>query len=220
MSKIKAVLFDYDGTLMDTNNIIVESWQHTFRQIEGKEHPVEEIYATFGEILHETMARFFPNENTERCVEIYRDFQVDCYEKMIEMFPGMAELVRRLKEKNFKTAIVTSRLPHTTMQGVNKYGLAPYFDTVVTCADTDKHKPDPEPALLAIQRLGIEPEEALMVGDTVYDIACGNRAGAKTVLVSWSAACNAEKSGEHSEDERPDFVAHSAEDILKAVEQA
>ncbi|WP_130861348.1 HAD-IA family hydrolase [Bacilliculturomica massiliensis] len=213
MKNIKAVLFDYDGTLMDTNNIIIESWQHTFRTVKGVEKPEAELYCTFGEILHDTMERFFPDEDVEKCVDIYRSYQVDCYEKLIELFPGMQETVRQLKKRGVKTAIVTSRLLRTTMQGVDKYGLADCFDTIVTCDDTEKHKPDPDPALLAIRRLGIQPEEALMVGDTVYDIVCGNRAGAKTALVSWSAACGEARAlcGE----EKPDFIIDRAEELLE-----
>lgn len=217
MSEIKAVMFDYDGTLMDTNHIIIESWQHTFREIKGTEHPVEELYATFGEILHDTMARFFPDEDVARCVEIYRDYQLNCYRELIEMFPGMAEVVKELKHQGYLTGIVTSRLPGTTYQGIEKYGLSPYFDVVVTCADTDKHKPDPAPALLAIERFGVGPEESLMVGDTTYDILCGKRAGAKTAMVSWSAACQAETVTGEAE---PDFIVKEAGDILRIVEES
>lgn len=214
MKKIKAVMFDYDGTLMDTNSIIIESWQHTFRTVVGREHPEEELYGTFGEILHDTMKRFFPHEDVERCVEIYRSYQVGRYQKMIQMFPGMENLVRELHSQGILTAVVTSRLLPTTMQGLEKYGMDDAFDAVVTCKDTEAHKPDPAPVLFCAEKLDIEPGEALMVGDTAYDIICGNRAGARTALVSWSAACV----GKQLEGEaKPDFTAKTAADILAFV---
>ncbi|HPR24421.1 MAG TPA: HAD hydrolase-like protein, partial [Bacillota bacterium] len=64
-SKFDTVIFDFDGTIMDTNNIIIDSWQHTFRTIEGRERPVEEIIGTFGEALGETMARLLPGHETQ-----------------------------------------------------------------------------------------------------------------------------------------------------------
>lgn len=215
MSKIKAVLFDYDGTLMDTNNIILESWQHTFRAIKGQEHPEKELYATFGEPLSYTMERFFPGEDVDRCVEIYRNYQLDHYQKLIEMFPGMVELVKDLKDRGYLTGVVTSRLPSTTFQGLDKYGLTPYFDAVVTCADTDKHKPDPEPALLCLEKLGVQPSEAVMIGDTTYDILCGKRAGVKSGLVGWSVAYTEELlQGET----KPDFIMNTAEELYRELE--
>ena len=219
MGKIKAVLFDYDGTLMDTNNIILESWQHTFRQIEGRERPEAEIYATFGEILHDTMKSFFPGRDTEECVRIYREYQEKCYKKLIEMFPGTKELVEELKKEGFLLALVTSRLPKSTAVGLEKYGLAELFDVVITCEDTDKHKPDPTPALLAIGRLGVSPDECLMVGDTVYDMQCGKRAGAQTVLVDWSFALSRERRKDLAGDARPDFIAGTAADILELAKR-
>lgn len=218
MGKIKAILFDYDGTLMDTNHIILESWQHTFRQIEGKEHSEDEIYATFGEILHDTMEKFFPDRDTEECIKIYRGYQEKCYKRMIEMFPGTKELIQALKERGFLLALVTSRLPETTMEGLEKWGLTDSFDAVVTCADTDKHKPDPMPALIAISRLGVKPEECLMVGDTVYDMQCGKRAGARTILVGWSFVLGEKRRGELAGDAKPDFIAEQASDILRLAE--
>lgn len=216
MKKVKAVMFDYDGTLMDTNEIIIESWNHTFRRMNKALRPVEELYATFGEPLYDTMKSFFPQEDTEACIHIYRSYQEDCYEKLILLFPGMEQLVRDLRQQGYLTAVVTSRLPATTMQGLEKYGLTDCFDAIVTCADTDKHKPDPEPVLVCARKLGIEASEAVMVGDTTFDLICGNRAGAKTVLVSWSAACGG---GEPQGEAKPDFVADSAEAILAYVKE-
>lgn len=215
MGQIKAVLFDYDGTLMDTNRIILESWQHTFRTVRGKEHPEEELYKTFGEPLHDTMEKFFHGEDVERCIDIYRDYQVSFYREKIEMFPGMEELVKELKRRGYLTAVVTSRLPETTRQGLEKYGLTPYFDVVITCADTTKHKPDPEPVFICTKKLEIAPCEALMVGDTTFDILCGKRAGTKTVLAGWSVAYTQEQ--RIDSETKPDHIIERAEDLLSLL---
>ena len=215
MGQIKAVLFDYDGTLMDTNDIILESWQHTFRRLTGEECPEEKLYPTFGEPLRDTMKAFFPEEDTDACVAIYREYQSDFYHKEIRMFPGMKELIFELKQKGYLTALVTSRAPGSTAEGLKKYGLTDAFDAVVTCGDTDKHKPDPEPIFICTRKLCIEPREAMMVGDTTFDILCGKRAGTKTVLAGWSVAYTEEQ--KIAEETKPDYIIQKAADLLQIL---
>ena len=193
MSKITTVLFDYDGTLMDTNDIIIQSWQHVFRTLTGAESDVKQILASFGEPLRETMRRFFPDSDLEACVELYRSYQVSFYQEKVRMFPGTEALIRNLKERGIKLAVVTSRLRPTTIEGLEKYGLSERFDCIVTADDTQKHKPDPEPVLIALQRLKRPPQEALMVGDSMFDMRCGQGAGVGTVLVNWAMAAQTQQ---------------------------
>jgi pyrophosphatase PpaX len=213
---INTVLFDFDGTVMDTNRVIINSWQHTFRTLTGEERPEAEIVATFGEILHDTVARFFPNVPVEEAVEVYRSYHRANFGPMISVFPGMKELIEELKSRGYTLAIVTSRLPATTAEGLEKYGLAGYFDLVVTCDDCKRFKPDPEPVLIALEKLGKKPEEALMVGDTRNDIQCARRAGVKPVLVGWAVAVpEAERVGVDA----PDYLIEKAEDLLDILDQ-
>lgn len=210
MKKITTVLFDYDGTLMDTNDIIVESWQHTFRTLTGKEGDVKEILKTFGEPLRDTIIQFFPKHDTEEAIEIYRSYQVSFYQKLIHMFPGMKELLHSLKERGYKVGLVTSRLRPTTMEGLEKYGISDRFDAIVTAEDTNRHKPDPEPALIALKRLKSRPEEALMVGDTRFDMGCGKNAGAHTVMVGWAMA-------PPSEEYPPQYRINHPEELFEVI---
>lgn len=215
MAKINTVLFDFDGTIMDTNHLILQSWQHTFRTIEGKERAESEILETFGEPLHVTMEKLLPQIPVEEGVEVYRGFHYDHFTDLIEIFPGILDLLEKLKERGYKTGIVTSRLRHTTELGLDKYDMAKYFDTVVTCDDTDKFKPDPEPVLLALERLNSKPEEAIMIGDSIFDILCARNAGTKTALVSWALAGGED---EKTDDSTPDYVLEKAEDLLGILE--
>jgi pyrophosphatase PpaX len=186
MARIKAVLYDYDGTIMDTNQIIIDSWQHVFKTVYGKERTVEEILATFGEPVEDTMRRLVPDLSVEEGLAIYRAYHYGRYEDSIGLFPGAREMMRDVKEAGYKTALVTSRQSNTAWRGIDTFALREYFDEVVTCNDTDKHKPDPEPALIACGKLGVRPEECAMIGDTKYDIGCANNAGAVSVLARWS----------------------------------
>ena len=211
MAKINTILFDFDGTIMDTYEVIISSWQHTFRTFEGKERPESEIIPTLGEPLELTVARLFPNFNLAEVLEVYRDYHIKNFKTNINLFPGMKGLLARLKEKGYKLGLVTSRLPVTTAQGLEKYELSEYFDAIVTVTDTKKHKPDPEPINLALEKLGSTPGESIMVGDTKPDILCAKNAGVKSVLVGWAIAFpKEERAGEYA----PDYVIESAEDLF------
>ncbi len=207
---IKTILFDFDGTVANTNRLIIDSWQHVFRTVHGKEADEADIKATFGEPLGISMVKNFPDMNPEDAIDMYRSHQKDIYEEMIEPFPGMAELLKGLKEKGYQVGIVTSRLRNSTMIGLRKFGLAETADCIVTCEDTDKHKPDPEPALIALEKLSAKAEETLMVGDSMFDIKCAHNAGIKAVMVGWAEAITeADLTGL----DRPEYCIEKAEDL-------
>ena len=208
------ILFDFDGTLANTNGLVIESWQHVYRVLTGSEAEEEALKATFGEPLAVSMAKYFPDTPVESAIAIYRGHQEDIYEKMIEPFPGMVELIKELKARGLKTAVTTSRMRNTTMIGLNKFGVAEYLDEIITCDDCGKHKPDPEPVLITLDRLGAKAEEALMVGDSMFDIKCAHNAGVKAVLVGWAeAVTKADLDGPDA----PEYFIEKAEDLLKLV---
>lgn len=208
------VLFDFDGTIMNTNDVILMSWQHTFRTLENREEDRDRLIQTFGEPLEDTMRKFFPHVPTDEAIEIYRSFHRDNFGELISLFPGMKELLEEVKRRGFKTGLVTSRLRHTTDQGLEKYGIDHCFDAIVTAEDTDRHKPDPEPVNTALEKLGSKAENAIMLGDTMFDIMCARNAGVKSVLVSWSVAVNAhEDLGETA----PDYIIHKPEELLELI---
>jgi pyrophosphatase PpaX len=214
MKPITTVLFDFDGTIMNTNDVIIQSWQHLFRTVEGKERPLEDIYQTMGEPLYVTMEKIIPQITVKEGVDIYRSFMIENFFNMIRPFPGMPELLEALKEKNYKTGLVTSRIGHTTRAGLDEFGLLPFFDCVVTCDDTDKHKPDPEPIFIAMERLGSTPEETIMVGDSRFDIDSARSAGVRSVLVAWQLAMSEE---EINGDNGPDHIIQRPEDLFQIL---
>lgn len=214
MNKINTILFDFDGTVMNTNELILCSWQHTFKTITGKEGDVEAINRTLGETLAKSMGEFFPEFPLEEGIEIYRGYQTGKFADAISPFPGMIELIKGLKAKGYKIAVVTSRLRPTTMEGLEKYGLDKMFDVIVTMEDCSKHKPDPEPALIALEKLGSKQEETMMIGDSKYDIGCANNAGVTSVLVGWAVSIyDKDKEGVF----KPDYTIEKAEEILEIL---
>lgn len=217
MKKIDTVLFDFDGTLMDTNDVIIKSWDHTFRSLGKKEKEPEELMKTFGEPLEITLARFFPDVAVEESIEIYRGYQRDNFLRLIDLFPGIMEMLQELKEKKYKMALVTSRLQATTIAGVEKFGLQEFFDVIITADDTAKHKPDPEPILITLDKLNSKPENAIMLGDTLFDIKCARNAKVESVLVSWSAALSG-MTKESMGTDAPDWIIDKPMELLDIIE--
>ena len=222
---INTVIFDFDGTIADTNQLIIDSWHAVYRAYTGKEGDVDYILSTFGEPLHPSMEKAFPDKDLEEAVSIYRNYQKKIFRDEIKAFPGMVELVRGLKEKNYKIGIVTSRLKASTLEGLDVFGIANIIDEIVTVEDTDKHKPHPEPARICLERLNSNPEEAVMIGDSPFDMGCGKNAGMKTIMVGWSVTANSNKESvalkDISEEEKmtflPDYVIATPEDFWNIV---
>ena len=209
---IKAVLIDFDGTLADTNGIVIQSFQHTYRTFQGREEEVAVIERSFGEPLRTTMARVFGADYEEEAVTVYRSFQLDRFESLIRPFPGMDGLIRRLKEEGYLIGMVTSRVRDSAIRGTRKFGLEECFDTVTTVDELTRHKPDPESIDVTLAKLGVPPEEAVMVGDTRFDVLCAKNAGCRSVLVDWSVMPPEERQRIGA-----DFLAKTPDEILKWI---
>lgn len=205
------VLFDFDGTVMDTNDIILQSWQHTFKTLTGKKGDENYILATYGEILEESMKRTFPEYNPKEALEIYRSYQYERFLDLISLFPNMEETLKEIKNRNYKTALVTSRMSRTTMAAVKFFKLERFFDEIVTKEDCNRFKPDPEPINIALRRLDSESSKALMVGDSLSDLGCAANAGVCFAMVAWSASVNPFKL---KGNETPDFIISEARELL------
>jgi pyrophosphatase PpaX len=220
MKTIDTILFDFDSTLVDTGELIVESWQHTFRTFEGKERPRAEILRTIGEPLSVTMAKTLPQVPLEESLVVYREYHKEHFTGEIMCFPGIPEMLARLKEERYSLALVTSRLRGTTMLGIEKYGLRDYFDAIITCDDTERHKPDPDPIFAALEIIKKKPEEAVMVGDTAFDIICAKNAGVKSVLATWGRADRGRLEGTDGNALIPDYVINKPEDLYGVLAEA
>lgn len=211
MARFRTVLFDLDGTLIDTNHLIVTSFQHVFREHLGLEVPAEQIYTHFGEPLRRTLAQYAPDRVDELC-DRYRTFNLAHHDQLIRQFPGMLEATSRLKRAGLKLAVVTSKYTRTAKRGLDVCRLTPFFDVVVGMDQTEKHKPDPEPCLEALRRLGEGAgPHVLMVGDSPFDIECGRNAGLRTAAVEWTV------NRQPLEASRPDYWVADPGDLVRLV---
>jgi len=211
LSHIKTVLFDFDGTLVDTNGLIVDSWRHTVMTMAGRDIGDDEIRTTLGELLIDSMRRILPEADAGEALEVYRVYQRELFLDRIRLFDGAEETLRALKEAGYKVALVTSRMKGSTEKGLAHFGLDGFFDAILTASDADKAKPDPEPLLMILETIASGPEEAIYIGDTVHDIEAGLAAGVFTILVDWSFALPPEERAGAPE---PDMVIKGLKDVL------
>lgn len=183
---IRCVLFDLDGTTIDTNELIILSVQHVMRQHCGKELSREEIIPQMGGPLVDQLRFFSGREDVRELADAYRTFNYAIHDEMVTLFPGVLATVRRLDEAGVKTGIVTNKMRASTARVLDLFGLAPHIRTVVTIEDVEHPKPHPEPIFKAMQELGVEPGETAMVGDSPFDLLAAKAAGVLAVAVDWS----------------------------------
>ena len=184
-----AVLFDFDGTLVDTTEMIHQSMRHATSSVLGREDiPRETLLANVGQPLPRQM-ELIDTENAESLLEAYRSHHERHHDALIREFPGVEESLGRLGSAGIKVAVVTSkRRPSVEMALEIFPGLRNVVDRFVTLEDTTNHKPHPEPLLRALQLLGgIPRERAAYVGDSPFDVQAAKAAGLTSVAVSWGA---------------------------------
>jgi pyrophosphatase PpaX len=181
----RAVLFDLDGTLIDSIPLILSSMKHAF---EG--HPnapgVAEWVALIGTPLDGMIRRWAGDEaDVLRVKERYKVHQWAHHDAMVRAFPGVPEMLDALAARGVRMAVVTSKLEPSARRSLDFLGLARHFECVVGLEATERHKPDPAPVRYALQGLGARPEEGAFVGDSPHDVLAGNAAGVATVAALW-----------------------------------
>lgn len=210
---IKAVLFDLDGTLINTNDLILKSFKHTFKTMLDLEPTEEEITMNYGRPLQEIFKSYDENR-IEEMINCYRKINLELHDDECKEFASVDLMLQTLKNKGIKIGVVTSKKSDMAERGAKLMGIFKYFDTFITPEVTIKHKPEGEPVLKACENLGVSPSEALMVGDSPYDILAGKNAGAKTCGVKYTALPI-----EKLQESKPDFYVDKPLEILELVEK-
>ena len=209
------ILFDLDGTLVDTTDLILQSFVHTFDvHTPGRAPSREALIATFGRSLPATLREMAREEGAvdpeawaTEMLATYRAFQRERHDAMIRPFDGVEDMLRALKADGHRLGVVTSKMEGFARRGLRVFGLEEYFEIGVFHDDTTTHKPDPAPLILAAARAGIAPSEVTYVGDSTHDIVAGRAAGMRTIAVLWGPFDRAVLEAEH-----PDHViAHPSE---------
>lgn len=185
---IRTILLDLDGTLIDSEELILSSYRHTLRAHRGKVPPDEEWLETMGIPLHTQLRAFASDEEEARAMmETYLSHNQRVHDRVICRFPSAHEMVEELLSAGFRLGIVTSKRRDNALKGLETCGYPlEWFGSLVTATDLEDHKPHPAPVLRALDELGEEePSRAIFVGDSIHDLRAGRAAGVRTAAALW-----------------------------------
>ena len=185
---LRAALFDFDGTLVDTTELIYQSMRHATGEVLGREIPRATLMANVGQPLPRQM-ELIDAERAEALLESYRIHNAEHHDLLIGEFPGVERNLARLRAGGVRVAVVTSKRRSSVEMALERFpGLGEVVDRFVTMEDTSEHKPHPAPLLKGLEFLGdIPPKEAAYIGDSPFDVGAAKAAGVKSVAVSWGA---------------------------------
>ncbi len=210
--KINTILFDLDGTLIDTNELIILSFLHTFGIYKPGEFERKDVLRFMGPTLVETFTEFEPSR-VDEMIATYRAFNIEQHDALVTAFEGVVETIQQLHDEGYKLGIVSTKKGDMVLRGLELTNIRHFFDPIISLDEVTNAKPHPEPVLKALELMDSSPEEAMMIGDNHHDIVSGQRAGTMTAGVAWSA-----KGKEHLLQYKPDFILDQMSDIIKILE--
>jgi pyrophosphatase PpaX len=182
--RFPVVLFDLDGTVIDSGRIILASMRHATQTVLEREFSDAELMASVGGPGLEAQMRDFAPDRVDELVQVYREHNEPLHDTL-ECCLGMEDVLVRLHEEGRKLGIVTAKRRVTVELAFARLPIAHLFDVVVGGDETDRHKPDPDPLLLGLERLGASADETAYVGDSPYDMRAARAAGVFGVGVTW-----------------------------------
>jgi pyrophosphatase PpaX len=200
LSSVDAVLFDLDGTLVDTIPLIFACYEHTLATHLPGFHPAREVLVSnLGRSLDDILFDYAraggaadPGGLSQTMLQTYRSFQRGALERLIRPYDGMREALEGLRDRGLALGLVTSKVEWAARQCYEYYGLGEFLSIRVFHDDTGRHKPDPEPLLLAASKGALDPGRCVYVGDAVHDMAAGKAAGMRTIGVLWGPSAREE----------------------------
>ena len=213
MQRPEAVLFDNDGTLVDTYDLILASFRHCTREVLGVELPEDELMSNQGQPLDVQMMHLSDDPEIQRLLlDSYRAHNHAHHDAAVSGFPGVREGLAHLAEAGISLGVVTSKTHWLAQRGFEILGLGSFFSALVGREDTVRHKPDPEPIAYGAALLGVDPRRCVYVGDSPFDMQAGQAAHAETIAVSWGSF-----SRERLEAEHPDAICDTFDELADVI---
>jgi pyrophosphatase PpaX len=207
--RFETVLFDLDGTVVDSGAIILASMRHATREVLGRDYSDQELLQTVGGPGLEAQMRALDPDQVERLVDVYRTHNEPLHDEL-EACAGMEDVLVRLHEAGRTLGIVTAKRRATVELAFAQVPLGHLFQTIVGGDETERHKPDPAPLLFAAERLEVDPAETAYVGDSPFDVRAAKAAAMFAVAVTWGRIHQRER----LEAEEPDAIVDTAEELL------
>jgi pyrophosphatase PpaX len=206
---LSTFLFDLDGTLIDSIELILRSYRHTMRLHRGHEPPDDVWMEGLGTPLWVQFRQFTEDPaEIEAMVATYRAYNLAHHDEMVRPYAGVVEAVLALRDQGKTLGLVTSKMRSGAVRGLKVAGLEDAFQVIVGADEVTHPKPHPEPVLTALERLGAAAAGAVFVGDSRHDVECGRAAGVKTAAVLWGPFDRA-----HLEDLEPDYWLETPADL-------
>ncbi|RLJ71387.1 phosphoglycolate phosphatase [Hydrogenivirga caldilitoris] len=208
---MKAYLFDLDGTLIDSADDIALALQETLKELGMPEKMPENVRRLIGGGVKALLEQVLGEDFREEYVRVFRKYYVGNPVVYTRPYPGIPETLQALKKRGVPLVVVTNKLEELSLRILEKLELLDFFELVVGGDTFSEKKPSPLPILKALEFIGIEPGEALMIGDTEADIESGRKAGTKTALAKWGyVRLNSLK---------PDYLLNRPEELLSLASQ-
>lgn len=206
--KFHGLLFDLDGTILDTTDLIIQSFQHTFRIHYDRQIAPQEVHRFFGKTLRAAMEALGPDK-VDELIATYRTFNLTKHDELTLAFTGMYETLQTLHEAGLPMAIVTSKTSETALRGLKLFNMEHFFSVVIGANECKMHKPNSEPVQRALEQLQLPAADCLMIGDSPFDIISAREAGAKTAAVKWTHVA-----WEELLNENPTYILEEPQDLL------
>jgi pyrophosphatase PpaX len=213
MPPIRTVLFDLDGTLIDSVRLILDSYHHTLAAHGLPPRTDDEWLAGVGTPLTAQFAAWGHDPDTiQALIATYREYNLKHHDRMVTVYPGVVAVVRTLKEEGVATGLVTSKNRTGAVRGLTLVRLEALMDVLVCSDEVENPKPHPEPVEKAVRLLDADPEATVYVGDSIHDMHSGRAAGVRTAAVLWGPFGRSQLEGA-----RPDYWLERPEDLLTLV---
>ncbi|HEX4560537.1 MAG TPA: pyrophosphatase PpaX [Gemmatimonadales bacterium] len=207
-------LFDLDGTLIDSIELIIRSYQHTIRTHRQLETTPDVWMKGLGIPLRVQFKEWSEDPaEIDAMVTTYREYNLSHHDEMVTAYDGVVDAVKHLRQQGKQLGLVTSKFRSGAYRGLKKVGLDQDFHVVVGSDEVTNPKPHPEPVLTALSRLSVTPEGAVFIGDSRHDMECGRAAGVKTAAVLWGPFSRSDL-----EDLRPDYWLEHPTDLNSLAE--
>jgi len=182
---LPAILFDLDGTLIDTIELILSSARHAFEEWPVRPTDEEWVRGIGTPLVQQLRAYAANDDEVALLLARYRRYQNEHHDRLTRCYDDVPDVIAALANRGHQLAVVTSKASPIAHQSLAFVGLDHFFPVVVGYDDTARHKPDPEPVRVALSRLGVSPDDAVFVGDSPHDILAGNGADVMTIAALW-----------------------------------
>ncbi|MCR2803928.1 pyrophosphatase PpaX [Paenibacillus soyae] len=186
MKQVRTMLFDLDGTILDTNELIIRSFLEALKDCAPEGFCRDNIIPSMGQPLEQQLRLFSGLDDVTHLVAAYREVNLRLHDELVTAFAYVNEVLEKLHAQGVQIGVVTTKMRLTTEKGLKFVGIFDYVDAIVTIDDVVHAKPHPEPVQKALALLGADPASTIMVGDSTVDMQSAVAAGVTAVGVAWS----------------------------------